>query len=62
MVTESLRKRCPYSELFQSVFSHIRTIIAPNTDTFNGVNVIAVRLIKLFYKNYLGLMLHSRHH
>ena len=36
----SLREKCPYSELFWSVFSRIpkmRTRITPNTDTFYAV-------------------------
>ena len=40
----SLRKKCPYSEFFWSVFSRIqsecgkvRTRITPNTDTFHAV-------------------------
>ena len=43
-VKPSLRKKCPYSELFSSVFSRIRTWygkirtrITPNTDTFYTV-------------------------
>ena len=39
----SLREKCPYSELFWPVFSHIqsecgkvRTRIAPNKDTFHA--------------------------
>ena len=32
---DSLRKKCPYSELFWSLFSRIRTKITPNTDTFH---------------------------
>ena len=38
-LTQSLRKKCPYSELFWSVFSRIRTRITPNTDTFHAANV-----------------------
>ena len=32
-----LHKKCPYSELFWSAFSRIRTRITPNTDTFHAV-------------------------
>ena len=34
-----LRNRCPYSELFWSSFSRIRTRITPKTDTFYAVSV-----------------------
>ena len=37
-MTSSLRKKCPYSELFWSVFSRIRTRITPNIDTFHVVH------------------------
>ena len=33
----SLCKKCPYSELFWSVFSRIRTRITPNTDIFHAL-------------------------
>ena len=33
-----LREKCPYSELFWSTFSPIRTRITPNTDTFYAVH------------------------
>ena len=43
----TLRKKCPYSELFWSVFSRIRTEnekirerITPNTDSFYAVLLI----------------------
>ena len=36
----SLRKKWPYSELFWSLFSRIRTRITPNTDAFYAVIVI----------------------
>ena len=36
-LTKALRKNCPYSELFWSAFSRIRTRISPNTDTFHSV-------------------------
>ena len=39
----TLRKKCPYSELFWSVFSSIQTEygeISPNTDTFHAVLMI----------------------
>ena len=32
-----LREKCPYSELFWSAFSRIRTRITPNNDTFYAV-------------------------
>ena len=34
----SQREKCPYSEFFWFVFSHIRTRKTPNTDTFCVVN------------------------
>ena len=37
---QSLRKKCPYSELFWSVFSRIRSKIAPNMDTFHAVSLL----------------------
>ena len=36
-IQKTLRKKCPYSELFSSAFSSIRTRITPNTDTFQEV-------------------------
>ena len=35
----TLRKKCPYSELFWSERGKIRTRITPNTDTFYAVSV-----------------------
>ena len=51
IVTNTLRKRCPYSELFWSAFSHIRTEyeetrstrITPNTDTSHAVIVCTTK-------------------
>ena len=47
---ETLREKCPYSELFWSVFSRIRTEyekirtrIAPNTDTFHAVRITIIQ-------------------
>ena len=34
----SLRKKCPYSELFWSECGKMRTRITPNTDTFHAMN------------------------
>ena len=34
----ALREKCPYSELFWSVFPRIRTRITPNTNTFYAVS------------------------
>ena len=31
---DTMREKCPYSELFRSTFPHIWTRIIPNTDTF----------------------------
>ena len=36
-LTKALRKKCPYSELFWSAFSRIRTKITRNTVTFHSV-------------------------
>ena len=48
----TLRKKCPYSELFWSVFSRIRTRITLNTETFCAVlNTHLVRLHKSTNKN-----------
>ena len=38
----SLRGKCPYLELFWSVFSRIRTRIIPNADTSYAVRVIQI--------------------
>ena len=35
----TLRKKCPYSELFWSERGKIQTRITPNTDTFYAVQV-----------------------
>ena len=45
----TLRKKCPYSELFWSAFFRIWTRITPNTDTFQAVLVTRVirRLIRI---------------
>ena len=37
---QSLRKTCPYSELFWSVFSRIQSRITPNMDTFHAVSLL----------------------
>ena len=37
---QSLRKKCPYSELFWSIFSRIRSRITPNMDTFHAVSLL----------------------
>ena len=37
---QSLRKKCPYSELFWSVFSPIQSRITPNMDTFHAVSLL----------------------
>ena len=49
LLNETLREKCVYSELFCSVFSHIRTEygkirtrIAPNTDTFYAVRITII--------------------
>ena len=62
---EALREKCPYSELFWSVFSHIRTEyreilrISPysvrmreNTDTF-----YAVKSVRIFAENFCRCLL-----
>ena len=58
VLNRALRKKCPYSELFWSVFSRIwteyeeirsikiRTRITPNTDTFYAVTVVKFVQIK----------------
>ena len=35
----TMRERCPYSELFWSVFSRVRTTISSNTETFYAVQL-----------------------
>ena len=43
----TLREKCPYLELFWSVFSpnawEIRTRITPNTDTFHAVSSLGTK-------------------
>ena len=39
----SLREKCPYWELFWSIFSRIRTRITRNTDTFYAVSSFEIR-------------------
>ena len=36
----SLHRKCPYSALFWSVFSHIWTRITPNMDVFHTVSIL----------------------
>ena len=53
----ALRKKCPYSELFWSVFSCFWTRTAPNTDTFHA-DVIESKILHIqeylhFYYLYL---------
>ena len=63
---ETLREKCAYSELFCSVFSHIRTEygkirtrIAPNTDTFCAVRITIIWDNYSVSNNmYLALPLH----
>ena len=51
---DALRKKSPYSELFWSAFSRIRTEygkmrtrITPNTDTFYPVIILIVTIMKI---------------
>ena len=57
----SLRQKCPYSELFWSVFSCIRTEygkiltrITPNTDNFHAVWHLSELLLMRLSSNNLG--------
>ena len=54
---ETLRKKYPYSKLFWSAFSRIRTRISPNTDTFHAVRMKGViqRYLKIFRKSHLNI-------
>ena len=53
-LTTSLLEKCPYSELFWSSFSSIRTRITPNKDTFYAV--LFVRLFFYSHKNNIKML------
>ena len=48
-IQKTLRKKCPYSELFSSAFSSIRTRITPNTDTFQEVKSLNKMIINTIF-------------
>ena len=52
-ISLTLREKCPYSELFWSAFSRIRTRITPNTDNFlRSVNVVRKnKVVALYFWN-----------
>ena len=39
-----MREKCPYLELFKSVFCRIRTRITPNTDIFYAVDAYKLKI------------------
>ena len=58
-LTTSLLEKCPYSELFWSSFSSIRTRITPNKDTFYAV--LFVRLFFYSHKNNIKMFWYYSH-
>ena len=52
----SLRKKCPYSELFWSKCGEMWTGIAPNTDTFHALYRSSYIVLKQIYKGSFSII------